>query len=53
MVIANAKVQFMSDLQFTIVSSSPEPLKARPTIIDIISKEFVNFGEKKNDEFII
>ena len=53
---ANAKIQleqFVSDLQFTVVSSSPEPSKTRPTIIDLTSKEFVNFEGKENDESIV
>ncbi len=45
--------RFIEDLLFTIVHSDPEPLMARPTIIDVTFKEFVNLGERTNDETTI
>ena len=44
---------FIEDLIFTVVHSDAEPLMARPTIIDVTFKEFINLGERENDESII
>lgn len=44
---------FIEDLLFTVVHNDPEPLMARPTIIDVTFKEFINLGERENDETII
>ena len=42
--------RFIGDMLFTVVQSDPEPLIERPTIIDVTFKEFVNHGERENDE---
>ena len=44
---------FIGDLLFTVVHNDPEPLMARPTIIDVTFKEFINLGERENDETTI
>ena len=44
---------FIDDLLFTVVHSDAEPLMTRPTIIDVTFKEFINLGERENDESII
>lgn len=49
----NRLASFIEDLLFTVVHSDPEPVMARPTIIDVTFKEFVNLGERENDETII
>ena len=51
--IQNQLASFIEDLLFRVVHSDPEPLVARPTIIDITLKEFVNLGEREKDETII
>ena len=44
---------FIGDLLFTVVRNDQEPLMERPTIIDVTFKEFVNLGERVNDETTI
>ena len=44
---------FIDDLLLKVVYSDPEPTMVRSTIIDITYKEFVNLGERENDESII
>ena len=41
---------FVENMLFTVVQSDPEPLMERPTIVDVTFKEFVNHGERENDE---
>ena len=45
--------RFIEDLVFTVVNNDPEPMMARPTVIDVTFKEFINLGERENDETII
>ena len=52
-IVQNALACFVEDLLFTVAHSDPEPLVARPTIIDVTFKEFINLGERENDESII
>ena len=46
-------IQFVRDLEFTVIRSNAEPQVTRPTIIDITMKELVNLGEKEKDESVI
>ena len=49
----NELTQFVDDLLLKVLHSDPEPTMIRSTIIDITYKEFVNLGERENDESII
>ena len=51
--VKNQLARFIEDLMFTVVHSDPEPLVARPTIVDVTFKEFVNLGETEKDETTI
>ena len=45
--------RFVEDLLFTVIKSDSEPVVTRPTIIDVTTKELVNFGEREKDESVI
>ena len=49
----NELTRFVDDLLLKVVHSDPEPSMVRSAIIDITHKEFVNLGERENDESII
>lgn len=49
----NDLTRFVDDLLLKVVHSDPEPSMVRSAIIDITHKEFVNLGERENDESII
>ena len=50
--VQNHLARFVEDLLFTVVHSDPEPMMTRPTIIDVTFKEFVNMGERGDDETV-
>ncbi len=49
----NELTRFVDDLLLKVVRSDPEPSMVRSTIIDVTHKEFINLGERENDESII
>ena len=49
----DALIHFVQDLEFTVIRSDSEPQGTRPTVIDMSTKEFVNFGGKEKDESVI
>ena len=52
-VTQNELTRFVDDLLLKVVHSDPEPSMVRSAIVDITHKEFVNLGERENDESII
>ena len=52
-VTQNELSHFINDLLLKVVHSDPEPTMVRSSIIDVTYKEFVNLGERANDESII
>ena len=52
-VTQNELTRFIDDLLLKVVHSDPQPSVARSTIVDITFKEFVNLGERANDESIV
>ena len=48
--VKSALARFVESMLFTVVQSDPEPLMERPTIVDVTLKEFINHGERENDE---